>query len=387
MKNWKINKYINKLDSFQKINFKYFIIIFLLLLILIFGFTLLGISINLEKNSLIIGIWGEYINQKLLQEFEKKYGIKTTIINYNSNENLYQKLKQVKIDLFVPSDYFLDYMVDNNWIEELDFNKLNFNKTNYLQSINSIIERSDYNNKILKYGMPYFWGYNGLVFKNNKIYEDVLNIVGEDAIKDQSFLYNEEINNKYNIGIVDDQSFLIPIGMKKIGKNYIIPKNKNEIKNALNSLKDTIKSWIITDDVDNYEKFISDQIDISLTYSGWLNLLYTEENLNVKVVFLKQSYIWIDFFAINNFSEKKDLSYKFLDFIFKKNNQIENMKTIGDFSVNKDAFNFAINSNNSIINENVLILDKLETKELEYNLVSSKMFLDTKKIYDEFRSI
>ncbi len=371
-------------DGYIVHNFVYVITGLVLTSILILGFSLLGIAINLENNALILGIWSEYIDSDLITEFEDKNNIDIVVVNYDSNENLFQKLKQTQIDIFVPSDYFLTFLLNKNWVEKINYNKLALTRDDFLSEISFQIIQSKDNAETINYGVPYFWGYNSLVFKNQEVLSDVIDIVNLESIKSMDFMFDARITDKYKIGITDDRSFLIPMGLRKLGRNYIKSKSLKDVDEALDALTPYLKNWVITDDVDNYDKFITNQIDIAFNYSGWTNLMLVDEGLDVKQVFLNKSYLWIDFMVINNYSKKKNLAYKFLDFVFQKNNQLDNMREVGDLSVIKNAYNEALSKN--IIDGQIDIIKKIRNKELDYPLVSSKSFEIIKRKYDEFRA-
>src|SRR4051794_27690091 len=59
-----------------------------------------------------LAIWSNYINPKLISEFEKKTGIQVRVSNYSSNEELLAKLQAGAsgYDIVVPSDYMVFVM-------------------------------------------------------------------------------------------------------------------------------------------------------------------------------------------------------------------------------------------------------------------------------------
>src|SRR5215469_10198598 len=82
-----------------------------------------------SKDSINVFTWGGILSEEIIQSFEKKTGIRVSINNYSSNEELIMKLKATEgqgYDLVIPSDYAVSILVKNQLIKELDRKKLPF---------------------------------------------------------------------------------------------------------------------------------------------------------------------------------------------------------------------------------------------------------------------
>lgn len=87
---------------------------------------------HLKGTTLNVYNWGEYISDgqdgslDVNKAFEKKYGIKVTYTNYESNENMYNKLKSggANYDVVIPSDYMIAKLVEEDMLAELDFENI-----------------------------------------------------------------------------------------------------------------------------------------------------------------------------------------------------------------------------------------------------------------------
>ena len=64
--------------------------------------------------------WGEYIDEELLSEFEDQYGIEVKYSTFNTNEDLYTKVKAApdSYDIIVPSDYMVAQMIEEDMLEK-----------------------------------------------------------------------------------------------------------------------------------------------------------------------------------------------------------------------------------------------------------------------------
>jgi spermidine/putrescine transport system substrate-binding protein len=66
--------------------------------------------------------WGNYTNPKLIEKFEKAYGVKVTLDTYDSNESMMAKIKAggSGYDIVVPSDYAVKIMADEGLLEKTE---------------------------------------------------------------------------------------------------------------------------------------------------------------------------------------------------------------------------------------------------------------------------
>ena len=76
--------------------------------------------------------WGEYISDggegslDVNKKFEDLTGIKVNYTNFDSNEDMYAKLKSggANYDLVFPSDYMIERLIDEGLLEKLDYSKI-----------------------------------------------------------------------------------------------------------------------------------------------------------------------------------------------------------------------------------------------------------------------
>lgn len=76
--------------------------------------------------------WGEYIANgedgtlDVIDEFEKEYNIKVNYTTYETNEELYNMLKNsnVSYDVIIPSDYMISKLISENMLQELDYSNI-----------------------------------------------------------------------------------------------------------------------------------------------------------------------------------------------------------------------------------------------------------------------
>ncbi|MBP9989649.1 MAG: extracellular solute-binding protein, partial [Ruminococcus sp.] len=83
---------------------------------------------ELKGTQLNVYNWGEYISDgaegtlDVNAEFEKETGIKVNYTTFDSNENMYNKIKGggANYDIVIPSDYMIERMINENLLEKID---------------------------------------------------------------------------------------------------------------------------------------------------------------------------------------------------------------------------------------------------------------------------
>ena len=98
---------------------------------LIFGILYLpeGKIFPLEEKSINVFAWGDILEPTVIDEFEKKTGLKVHLNYFASNEELLVKLKATGgagYDLIIPSDYSVKILREENLLKQLDKSRLNF---------------------------------------------------------------------------------------------------------------------------------------------------------------------------------------------------------------------------------------------------------------------
>lgn len=75
-----------------------------------------------KEETVNLAIWGNYLSAETQKKFETSTGIKINVTNYSSNEELFAKVQTGAsgLDVAVPSDYMVDIMSKQGFLEALD---------------------------------------------------------------------------------------------------------------------------------------------------------------------------------------------------------------------------------------------------------------------------
>ena len=130
---------------------------------------------HLRGTTLNVYNWGEYISDgsegslDVNAEFEKEYGIKVNYTNFDSNENMYNKLKSggANYDVIIPSEYMIAKLISEDMLAELDFSNI----PNYEYILPKY--KGLYYDPQEKYTVPYTVGMVGLIYNTTMVKEPV----------------------------------------------------------------------------------------------------------------------------------------------------------------------------------------------------------------------
>ncbi len=138
--------------------------------------------------------WGEYISDgtddtlDVNALFEKETGIKVNYSHFDSNENMYNKLKSggANYDIVIPSDYMIARLIEEGLVQKLDFSNIP-NYKNIMEKYKNLY--FDLNNE---YSVPYNVGMVGIIY-NTKVVEgnpDSWSIMWDEKYSGQIMNFN-----------------------------------------------------------------------------------------------------------------------------------------------------------------------------------------------------
>lgn len=125
-----------------------------------------------RRNVLLFLNWGEYVDETMLEEFERLYNCDVVMELGESNEIFYSKVSSgtTCFDVVCPSDYMVLKMVQNDMLQELDFSKIpNCNLEDRMPGVKGIAQTLEAKSPgITSYYVPYLWGTWGIVYSTFK---------------------------------------------------------------------------------------------------------------------------------------------------------------------------------------------------------------------------
>ena len=160
--------------------------------------------------------WSDYIDESILEDFEKETGIKVVYDVFDSNEVLETKLLAggTGYDVVVPTGSFLSRQIQAGVFQKLDKSKLP-NLSNMWDVVEKRTAKYDPGNA---YSINYMWGTTGIGYNEEKILERM----PDAPVNSWDMIFDPEVVSKFadcGIHVLDAPDELIPAALNYIGEN------------------------------------------------------------------------------------------------------------------------------------------------------------------------
>lgn len=291
---------------------KFFRNIIITALVAAFAFGLTGCG-GEKKATLKVYNWGDYIDQSVLDSFEKEYNIKVIYDEFANNEEMYAKIKAGAddYDVLFPSDYTIKRMIDEGMLHKLDMNNI----PNY-KYIDDRFKNLAYD-PTNEYSVPYMWGTVGILYNKTMVKETV------DSWK---ILWDTKYEKQ--ILMLDSLRDSIGITLKMLGYSLNTQDDNelNEAKEMLIKQKPLVLAYV-GDEVK--DKMIGGEAALAVVWSG--DAVYMmRENPDLEYVIPKEgSNIWFDAVVIPDTSKSKKEAELFINYLCQTDIAFKNADYIG----------------------------------------------------------
>ncbi|WFF43156.1 spermidine/putrescine ABC transporter substrate-binding protein [Salinicola endophyticus] len=172
------------------------------------GMLLASSAFAQDANKLYLFNWTEYMDPKIIQAFEKKYGVEVIQSYYNSLPEMTAKLNAGGVsqyDIIVPSNYYVPRLIDSGLVQKLDKSQIP-NLSNVMQQF-----ADPSYDPGAQYSVPYQWGTSGIVYDTN---------VFPDAPKSWSLLFDPKVNTDQPFALMGDGQVNMGAACAYLGSGY-----------------------------------------------------------------------------------------------------------------------------------------------------------------------
>jgi spermidine/putrescine transport system substrate-binding protein len=280
---------------------------------LISSLILFSSSIFAEK--LYIYNWTEYIPNSLLQKFTKETGIEVVYSTFESNEEMYSKMKLTNgggYDLIFPSSYYIEKMAKEGMLAKLDKTKL----VNFAQITPSLLNKNfDPENQ---YSLPYVYGLTGIGINSAEI--------DPKAVTSWADLWNSKYKGKILLTADSREVFHIALLLKGFSPNTTENKEIESAYHLLQKLIPNVQSFN-SDSPD--VPYVQGEVSLGMIWNGSAFRAH-KENPDIQFIYPREGVIiWMDNYAIPKNAEHKEAAYKFIDFMLRPESAKEVIETMG----------------------------------------------------------
>ena len=267
---------------------------------------------------------GEYVGENLISGFEKEYGVRVIVENFDSNEMMYTKLQAGDAyDVLIPSDYMIERLMNQNMLQPLDLSLIP-----NLDNLADAVQGMDYDPDNT-WSVPYFWGSVGLVYNHNNVDPAVVEKEGWEILRDTDYAGH--------IFIYDSERDSFMMAFKALGYS-MNTENPDEIDAAYNwllQMNNTMEPVYVTDEV--IDSMMAGNKDIAVVYSGDATVIL-DENEDMSFFMPNQgSNLWCDAMVIPANAENPLLAHEFINYTLTYDAALDNSETVGYASPNAEV--------------------------------------------------
>lgn len=215
---------------------------------------------DLAGTTLYVYNWGEYMSVgeddslDINLAFEAVTGIHVEYATYDSNESMYATLAGggVVYDILIPSDYMVARLIEEEYLQKLDFSKL----TNF-SYINELYRNPGYD-PTGAYSIPYAGGYLGVIYNNTLV--DAADVDGT-----WSLLWNEKYKGQI-LGIDNARdAFALAMYAQGIDVNTNNTADWDRAAEKLQEMVPLLQGWFMDQ---NFAKMQGESAAITTYYAG-----------------------------------------------------------------------------------------------------------------------
>ena len=281
------------------------------------------LALNSQQKTITLNVynWGQYMARgdddslDIIAAFEEKYPhIKVNYTTYDSNEIMYSKLSGggVTVDVIFPSDYMIARMIQENMLQELDFDNI----PNY-QYIDEDFKNTAYDPEN-KYSVPYTWGTVGILYDTTKV--DPADVTGWEL------LWNEKYSKE--ILMFDNSRDAFSIAQFLLGHD-INTTDKALLKQAADKLAEQrpVLQDYVMDQI--YPAMEQGEADIAVYYAGdCMTMMENNPKLDFYLPEDQGFNLFIDAACIPTCAKEKEAAELFINFLCEPEIAAANMEWV-----------------------------------------------------------
>ena len=277
------------------------------------------------SNVLKLYLPGEYLGENVISDFEKQYGVRVIVENFDSNEMMYTKLMAGdRYDVIIPSAYMIERLMNEDFLQPLDKSMIP-NMENMSDAVLGMSYDPDNT-----YSIPYFWGSVGLVYNHENVDPAVIESEGWEVLRNTDYAGH--------IYIYDSERDSFMMAFKALGYS-MNTEDPNEINDAyewLLQMNNTMSPVYVTDEV--IDGMMNGYKDIAVVYSGDAAVVL-DENEDMSFYMPSQgTNIWCDAMVIPQNAENPKLAHEFINYMLTYEAAFDNTETVGYTSPNAEVF-------------------------------------------------
>ena len=264
------------------------------------------------SNVLKLYLPGEYLGENVISDFEKQFGVRVIVENFDSNEMMYTKLMAGdRYDVIIPSDYMIGKLAEEDMLAPL-----NFDNIPNAQYIDEQFKSKSYDPEN-RYTVPYTWGAVGIIYNKKYVTKPV---------DSWSLLWDEDYKGK--ILMFDNSRDAFALAQLLLGQD-VNTTSKTDLDAANQKLID--QKPLVQD-------YIMDQVFNTMEHEeAWIAPYYAgdyltmaDKNPDLAFCYPKEGYnLFIDAMCIPKNAQNKEAAEKYINFLCDPEIMAQNLEFLG----------------------------------------------------------
>ena len=277
------------------------------------------------SNVLKLYLPGEYLGENVISDFEKQFGVRVIVENFDSNEMMYTKLMAGdRYDVVIPSDYMIERLMKEDFLQPLDKSLIP-----NMENMDDAVRGMSYDPQN-DWSIPYFWGSVGLVYNHENVDPAVIEREGWEILRNTDYAGHVYIYDS------ERDSFMMAFKALGYSMNTEDPDEINAAYEWLLQMNNTMSPVYVTDEV--IDSMMNGYKDIAVVYSGDAAVVL-DENEDMSFYMPSQgTNIWCDAMVIPKNAENPKLAHEFINYMLTYEAAFDNTETVGYTSPNAEVF-------------------------------------------------
>ncbi|MFA7233995.1 MAG: spermidine/putrescine ABC transporter substrate-binding protein [Terrimicrobiaceae bacterium] len=253
------------------------------------------------SDKLNVFCWSEYIPQSVIDQFTKETGIKVSVENYASDEEMLAKLMAGggSYDIIQPSEYVVGALVKEGLLHPIDHAKVPNLKNIAPQFLGMSFDPGN------KFSVPFMAGTVGIVVNTDLVKGDIKGFT--DVFQDQY---------KQNIVVLDDAREIVTWGFFTQGTpiNQVTDENLEKVKPLVAKWLPLVKVY---DSDSPKTALLNGDVALGIVWGGEGAILLNEDKKFKWVQPSEGTHLFIDSLAIPKASRNVENAEAFMNFILR----------------------------------------------------------------------
>ena len=255
------------------------------------------------QRELVLLNWSEYLDPELIEKFEQLHKVKVRERYFESDDLRDEMLLETSgsgADLAIVNGTMIETYNKRGWLAEASVQQIPNLKHVDEKWLNAFESANGY-------AVPYFWGTLGIAYRKDLV-----------ATPPQSwmdlFKPAEHLHGK--IAMVDSQRDIMGMALKALGysANSTDSRQIRESMELLLAQQPYVNTYTYLV-LDENSALVKSDVAMAMMFSGDA-LMVREYNDDIEYVVPKEGgNLWVDYLAVMQYSNNKDIAYAFIDFL------------------------------------------------------------------------